>query len=330
MDATGGDGCLPGAVGLAVAGCTLGYYLAEQRVAAGDEALQDRELDAALAEFEEAVRLDPTHHDAHYKLGLVYKEKGDWNAAAAALQEAVRLNAERLEPIFELGEVYRLLNKMTQAIRAYTLASDLAPNNFDVHFRLASCYHQVGQLDQAVAAYEDAIRIEPGNAYVRSNLGAVFAAQGKPYEAIRAYKESLECNEAQPIVLVNLATVYLNQQRWETARRVLDKAIELAPDLSSAHERLGYCLWRTQSYDASAASYQRAIECDRKNAAAFAGHGVVLMTQYLDQPENVALRDRAVENWHISLELAPNQPKLRELVDKYRPKVEKPPLPLEP
>jgi hypothetical protein len=49
------------------------------------------------------------------------------------------------------------------------------------------------------------------------------------------------------------------------------------------------------------------------------------MTQYLERPEDESLRDRAVEHWHVSLELDPDQPKLRSLVDKYRPK-EAPPV----
>ena len=104
----------------------------------------------------------------------------------------------------------------------------------------------------------------------------------------------------------------------------LQKAIELAPDLSSTYERLGYCLWREGKYKEACENYEKAIDLDSKNSAAFAGHGVVLMTQYLDSPENTSLRDRAVEEWHNSLELNPQQPKLRELVEKYRIKPEQP------
>lgn len=293
-------------------------------MAQGDARLMDRDFAAALTEFQEAVRLDPEFADAHFKLGVCYKETGNWEAAAESLQEAVRLNPSQVEPLFELGEVYRLLDKLTQAIRAYVLACELAPRNFELRYRLATCYHQTGDLNLAVDAYHEAIRLEPRNAYVRSNLGAALAAQGKTYEAIKAYKESLECNEAQPIVLVNLATVYLQQERWSTARRALTTAVELAPDLSSAHERLGYCLWREQDYPAAEASYRQAIACDEKNAAAYAGLGVVLMTQYLDAPARVELRDRAVEAWHTSLEYNPHQDKLRELVEKYRPKEQEP------
>ena len=160
-------------------------------------------------------------------------------------------------------------------------------------------------------------------------MGAVFDTKGAPYEAIRAYKRSLECNTQQPIVLVNLATVYLNQERWRTARRTLEIALEMAPNLSVAHERLGYCAWREQNLDEAAERYQRAVELNPKNARAHAGYGVVRMTQYLNEPTLVTYRDEAVESWHQSLELEPDQPKLRSLVEKYRVKSGKPVLSLD-
>ena len=42
------------------------------------------------------------------------------------------------------------------------------------------------------------------------------------------------------------------------------------------------------------------------------------MTQFLNEPEQICMRDEAVEAWHTSLELNPSQPKLRALVEKYR------------
>jgi tetratricopeptide (TPR) repeat protein len=165
--------------------------------------------------------------------------------------------------------------------------------------------------------------------YAWSNLGAVYDQLGKPYEAIRAYKRSLEEELRQPVVLVNLATIYLNQERWDTARRTLQKAIDMDPQLSAARERMGYCLWREQKLDPAAESYKRAVELDPKNPAAHAGYGVVLMTMYLDHPEKAALRDDAVEAWHRSLEINPDQPKLRALVERYRVKQERPVLSLD-
>jgi len=309
----------------AQSGCIIGHELAGVHVNQGQRALEKHDLDAALAEFQEAVKLDPQFAEAHFQLGLVQKQKGDLPEAAESLQEAVRLDPTKVEPIFQLGEVYRLLKKTTQAIRAYAMACDLDPRNFELWCRLATCYHQSGDLEKAVEAYQEAIGIQPKNAFVYSNLGAALESQGRMYEAIKAYKQSLECEGAdQAVVLVNLATVYLNQDRWRTAHLALNKAIDINPNLSSAHERLGYCLWRQGIYPLAAQQYEKAIQLDPHNAAARAGYGVVLMTQYLETPDDVTLRDRAVETWHISLELNPEQPKLRELVEKYRPKSPEP------
>ncbi len=310
-------------------GCAVNQEFARWHATQGERAVSQHRLDAALAEFREAVRLDPQFAEGHYQLGMIYKEKGELEQAASSMQEAVRLDPTKPKPIFELAEIYRLLEKLTQAVRAYAMACELDPRNFDLRFRLATCYHENGELDQAIESYRTAIKLDPHNAFARSNLGAALAAQGKDYDAIKAYKESLECQEAQPIVLVNLATVYLNQERWEAAHRTLQVALGMDPNLSPGHERMGYCLWREQAYDKAAESYRKAIELDGHNAAAHAGLGVVLMTLYLDHPDDANKRDTAVEEWHRSLELKPDQPKLKALVEKYRTRYEKPPVTIE-
>ncbi len=55
-------------------------------------------------------------------------------------------------------------------------------------------------------------------------------------------------------------------------------------------------------------------------AAAQAGYGVVRISQYLNDPQRSVFLDEAIEAWHSSLEIRPNQPKLRALLEKYRPK----------
>lgn len=322
---TGIGGVFAVLCGLVLAGgCTLGHEQAHLHLADGDIALANKDIQAAVAEFQEAVRLDPSYAEAHTKLGLAHKQQGNLTKAAEALKAAVRLDPNDFVPIFELGEVYRLLNKLAQAIRAYVMACELNPLDFEARVRLADCYYRSSELESAAQAYQEALKLDRRNAQAWSNLGAVYHMQVKPYQAIQAYKHALEYGTRQPAVLVNLATVYIHQHRWNTARNTLLIAIDLDPTLSPAHERLAYCLWRQESYDEAAERYQRAIRLDGKNAAAFAGYGAVRMTQYLNEPEKLALRDEAIESWHTSLELDPSQDKLRVLVEKYAPKQQQP------
>lgn len=307
---------------LAACGCNAARTGEVQaHLSAGDRAFAQRQLDAALAEYLHAVELAPDSADAHAKLGQVYKERGELAHASESLETALRLNPFSFVAAFELGEVYRLLERLKQAVRAYLKAVELNPGDYQAQFRLGSCYHRLGELDEAAASYRAALELNDRSAFAWTNLGAVYDSQGKYYEAIQAYKKSLECDaKPQPIVLVNLATVYLNQERWSTARKTLVEAIKRDPNLSVAYERLGYCLWREQNLDEAAQAYLRATALDAANSAAFAGYGVVRITQYLDDPNRMTYLNEAVEAWHTSLEINPNQPKLRVLLEKYRPK----------
>jgi tetratricopeptide (TPR) repeat protein len=87
---------------------------------------------------------------------------------------------------------------------------------------------------------------------------------------------------------------------------------------------LGYCLFREKRYEEAIASYDRAVSIDPKLAEAHAGLGVVRMGLYLRDNACLDCRRLAVEHWHRSLELNPNQPKLRKLIDKYRMDVPEP------
>lgn len=290
----------------------------------GEQALVAKNYAVALVEFREAVRLNPQLAEAHTKLGLAYKESGQLEDAAGSLENALRLDARDFSAAFNLGEVYRLLNRVAQALRAYALAVRISPDDFDARFRLAAAYHESGEHEKALAEYEAAVKLNPKDAHAWSNLGALQDTIGQPYKAITAYRKSLECNQDQPVVLVNLATVYLNQERFATARKTLEAAVRQGAGLSIAWERLGYCNWREQRLDEALENYRKAVSLSDTNARAYAGLGVVRMTQYLGDAAKVAFRDEAIEAWHRSLELDPSQTKLRDLIEKYRVKSQSP------
>src|SRR5262252_7929501 len=49
------------------------------------------DFDRAIADYSEAIRLDPKHAAAHYNRGKLYQDKGDLDRATADYKEAMRL-----------------------------------------------------------------------------------------------------------------------------------------------------------------------------------------------------------------------------------------------
>ena len=55
------------------------------------------ELDLAIKEFKEVVRLQPRAADAHFKLGLVYDNNGEYEEAISEYQKAIKLDPTGLD-----------------------------------------------------------------------------------------------------------------------------------------------------------------------------------------------------------------------------------------
>jgi tetratricopeptide (TPR) repeat protein len=91
------------------------------------------------------------------------------------------------------------------------------------------------------------------------------------------------------------------------------------PQLAPAHEALGYCLFRLREFDAAEEAYDRALAYDWRRPRAHAGLGSINMLRYLEDKTQTSHRDRALEHWHRSLELDPDQPRIHKLLARYQP-----------
>ena len=90
-------------------------FASTQSPTAGDHFLRGNALDGkgdvdgAIAEYREALRLKPDFAEAHYNLGIALNHKGDWDGAMAEYREALHLKRDYAEVHNNLGVT--LLNK---------------------------------------------------------------------------------------------------------------------------------------------------------------------------------------------------------------------------
>ena len=249
-----------------------------------------------------------------------YTEAAEYDQAVACFVEALRRDPFSFDDTFNLAQLYHFMKRVREAIQAYLHAVELRPDDFDAQLNLGVCYQQTGDLTQAIERFQKAIELDPDRPYAYVNLGVALDGQNKYYGAIRAYKEALERDSGQPFVLVNLAQTYMKQDRLKIARYSLKQAIRMDPNLGAAHEAMGYCLFRMRDFDDSERAYEKALACDWRLARTHAGLGSINMLRYLEDDNLTDRRDRAIEHWHRSLELDPDQPRIRKLIARYKPK----------
>jgi tetratricopeptide (TPR) repeat protein len=187
----------------------------------------------AQAEYEAALRLQPTYADAHNNLGDILLREGQTAAATREYQAALRFNPNLAEAHNNLGNIWYVTpGRMQDAAREYQAAIRLNPDLPQAHNDLGNAWYMLpGHMDAAVAEYRIALRLDPQFAEAHNNLGSAWLNQpGHLDQAIAEYAEAVRLNPAYADAHFNLATALLRQPgREREARAELEADLRLRP-----------------------------------------------------------------------------------------------------
>jgi tetratricopeptide (TPR) repeat protein len=141
-------------------------------------------LEGALAEFSEAVRLDPNSATAHYNKGRVLLDLRRDASARPELEAAVRLDPQAAEPWYLLGLIEKSAGNAPQAVKMLQKSAQLDPRNADTLFVLAQELFHAGDRNAAIEQWRKAIEIDPNHSQALYNL-ARSLAENDPEESKR-------------------------------------------------------------------------------------------------------------------------------------------------
>ena len=294
--------------------------VAASYTAAGEREMAAGDLDAALRAFQQALEQDPDYTDAYLGIGDVYQKRGNLNAAAERYADARRLSPGRFETNYKLGLTYHLLQRVRDAVDLYLTALTVDPYNFEANANLATAYLQLDQPEAALPYAERAVRLNPESQPAYANLGAIYASMGRPEDAVIAYRNAADLGQLSPPIAVNLVNTLLDAGRPQRAVNTLETLIRTDPQpRASYQERLGYAHFKLGNYDQSLQAYQHALDLAPDDIAALNGLGVNLMTRYIRNDRgSTDTRDRAIEAWRRSLRIDAEQPRIIDLIARYR------------
>ncbi|MEX2671695.1 MAG: tetratricopeptide repeat protein [Phycisphaeraceae bacterium] len=275
--------------------------------------------DSALAAFGLALEENPRLTRAHMGMGRIYLERGNYTLAEPAYQRAAETEPNNDEARYHLGLVRQLRGGLEEAVRTYLRALAINPDHLEANRDIASAYLQLGRAGDALPHARRAVQLNPESQPAWANLGAAYSLVGRYDEARDAYRQAIELGGRERHVLLGLAEAHIKLGNYRQAVNVLDVLLEEVPDFGTAHERMGLARYRLGAYDQALDHYQRAHELDERDTAALNGIGACLMTMYLqDDRQNLSLRRRAINAWQQSLRLQPNQPRISDLIARFR------------
>jgi tetratricopeptide (TPR) repeat protein len=155
---------------------------------------RQKDLDGAIREYQEAVRINPGYKLAHGSLGTVLASKGELDAAIGEFQAALLIDPDYQDVHNNLGLALSRKGDLDSAIREYQEALRISPDYIEAHNNLGVAYGKKGNLDAAIREFHEVLRINPDESEGHGNLGLALAGKGDLPAAIREYQEALRIN----------------------------------------------------------------------------------------------------------------------------------------
>lgn len=135
----------------------------------------------AIAQYLEALRIEPTYAKAQFNLEaeLAECEREGRAAGEEGTHESIPSNARRAHAHNQLAIIFAGQGLSEKAIFHFSEAARLDPNNPMAHFNLGLALTSVERDGEAVEQFREALRLEPEFAQARANLEKALRRQQK-------------------------------------------------------------------------------------------------------------------------------------------------------
>ncbi len=122
------------------------------------------DLDRALADYDQALKLHANFPEAYVNRGVAYHRKGDYGRAIADFTQALALNPNLAPAYYNRGTSYQRQGEPSRAITDYSQALTLNPRYIAAYVDRGSAYMDQGDYARAIADFTQALALNPNYA----------------------------------------------------------------------------------------------------------------------------------------------------------------------
>lgn len=131
------------------------------------------DIDAAIREYQRALRIDSTLPEAHNNLGWYLDKAGRGDEALSQYEQAIRVDSRYTEARNNYGVALAKRGQIDEAIREFSASLAVDPAQPDAHYDLAVLLSKRGLVSEAVRHLRKALELNPGDAKVRGALAVI-------------------------------------------------------------------------------------------------------------------------------------------------------------
>jgi len=225
------------------------------------------EIDAAIAQWQGTLRIQPKHFATLANMGSALSQQGRHPEAIAALRSAIALDSSQAHAHYNLGVSLLAMSELDAAIDSLRTAAKRDRRMPEIRNNLGVAYRRAGRLDEASAQFTAALAANPDYDDARNNLadlqyerGVEFHRAGQLDAAVTAYERLLKLRPQDVAGWCDRGRALESLQKPSAALESLRKALELAPGDPTALASVVSCGVRICDWTLTTQSLQRLRE----------------------------------------------------------------------
>jgi tetratricopeptide (TPR) repeat protein len=257
--------------------------MAEVFQSVGEALGGDRVIDAGQIYLQLALFTKPDLPLAHYALGELYDQAGNYQLAAetfgklpksspfwlnAQLRRSYALSAlerhdeakevlkklieaypDDMRPYYTMGNILRGNKEFAEGVGYYTQAIERLgkeeASHWSVYYARGVCYERTEQWELAEKDLSKALKLDPDQELVMNYLGYSWVDQNLNLkEAMRLIERAVEKKPRDGYFVDSLGWAYYRLNDFETAVKHLERAVELKPGDAVINDHLGDAYWK--------------------------------------------------------------------------------------
>ncbi|MBU0715155.1 MAG: tetratricopeptide repeat protein [Verrucomicrobia bacterium] len=220
----------------------------------GDLYLINRQMDKALASFQNLTTRLPDTIQLQKKLAMCYMALGQKEKAVKALKVVIGREPDNYQVQFYLGELYETLGNTNAAVASFRSAVDTNPSTATPYQKLAF-YYMKTEPEKAGQTLQNGLKRFPEDKKLLEMVIQYYLRNQQPLEALESFVhlQNLLLRDNEHFLdsryFLNFGDIAQQNQMYDTAIALYEMGLEQDPDLLEAYIRLACLHLSTQATD---------------------------------------------------------------------------------
>ena len=187
-----------------------------------------------IAYYHQALKIKPQEFGTNLNLGIAYVKVQDYKSATLPLEKAAQIDPSSFQAEELLGVAWIGQDEYARALPPLEKAMELGPRDLSSNYLLIRSYIETRQFEKALQGFERLETLDPGSPWVHILRGQAYDGTGSYSKALEEFEEAKKQLPTDATVRFSLGFMCWKLRHYDQAASELQETLRLDPRFTQA------------------------------------------------------------------------------------------------